>query len=406
MASNQHIKDDWAVPDLSWFNKEIPPLPEPQGEILRVYDTDQLMDAVSRAKAGTTIMLEEGTYQLKDTVILKHDRLTLRGASNDRSKVVLLGNGFHGNSSVGPGEAISIKDGQNITVANLTIKECRVHGISVQGTTHCQGVHIYNVGFIDIGERGVKVNTSTSDEYPHSESGIVEYCWFEQTQQVDPNRQDGFGGNYISGIAALGVKDWIIRDNVFINVRGATDRGEAILVWVSCVGTIVERNIVFGCNRGICIGNWHGAEKENYWHHKGGIVRNNFVYTPDRFEGSSGIEIVKVKGLKVFNNTVFHDNPNASRAFEYLHPETSVEIKNNLVRGLIRSREGGKADLERNLTQVQADWFIDPENGDLRLTEKAAEALGAGVMLPEVRDDFFGTPRSGFYDIGAHQITK
>jgi hypothetical protein len=390
--------------DLSWLNKEkvVPPLPEPTGEVVYVSNTLELLNAISKAKPNSTIMLEEGVYQLVDTLTLNKEGLTLRGAPQDRSKVVLVGRGFKGDGKFGPDMGIYINEADNITVANLTLKDFRLHAISIHGHTQPHNIHIYNVGFIDIGERSIKV----SHGGPHAEGGIIEYCYFEQIQSVDPDRDDGFGANYIGGIDAHGIKDWIIRDNVFVNIRGATGGGRgAIFIWNDSIGTIVERNLIIGCDCGISIGNWHNATIEGFWHHTGGIVRNNFIFAPARQGDIYGIEIVKVRDLKVYNNTLFHGNPDYERAFEYMHPDSTMEIKNNLVHASILSREGGQAELQNNLVQVPADWFVDPQNGNLCLTDKAMEPRGAGVSLEDVPDDFFGNPRKGVYDIGAEQIS-
>ena len=112
-----------------------------------------------------------------------------------------------------------------------------------------------------------------------------------------------------------------------------------------------------------------------------------------------------VDGLKVYNNTIYHFNQSYFRGMRYILEENVLEIKNNIVRGRI-SHEGS-AELSNNMTEVSNSWFVDPANGNLQLTAAAAEAIGAGLILDEVTEDFFGNSRvNSLYDIGAHQVTQ
>lgn len=392
--------------DLSWLNRPVPAMPSPSGEVVEVNCVDGLLAAAKNAQPGTTILVAEGVYQLPETVLLEKDGLTLMGNTDNRDKVVLKGNGFYAEDA-GPRDIVTIQYGKKITVANLTIQGCDHYGISIQGHTGPHEVHIFNVKFIDIGQRSIKGNAASYGKL-NADYGLVEHCYFEQTKPIFADRQDGFGGNYVAGMDLHGVKGWIIRDNIFLNIQGATGEGRAaIFVWNNSIDTIVERNLIIGCDRGIAIGNPHGPNEfaraaEKVYHHTNGVVRNNFIYS---LRDRMSVELVKTRGLLFANNTIFNDNPQCRRSVEYSFPATSVKIVNNLVRGEITSLEGGKAELVNNLTQVPDDWFMNPCSGDLRLTAKASQAVGAGVKLEQVTDDFMGNPRLGVNDIGAHQIS-
>lgn len=390
-------------PDLGWLKKFAPPLPPPEGEVVRVSTVSSLQAAVRTASPGTTIVIAGGTYPLQETLVLERNGLTLRGASGQREAVLLVGNGFHGERP-GPAHAIRII-GDDVTVADLTIKEFSLHGLDVKGELGPRNLLVHNVGFIDIGQRSIKVS-SAGEGHPNADHGVVEWSYFEQIQSISPDRNDGFGGNYVGGIDAHGVKGWVIRDNIFVNIRGATGAGRAsIFIWNNSIDTVVERNLVIGCDVGISIGNPSGPNQfardgEKVWHHTGGIVRNNFVYAP---AGKIGVEMDKVRGLRFVNNTVVNGDPGYWRTVWFQPPTHELVVKNNLVSGLITPFQGAQAELAHNIVRAPRQWFQDPENGDLRLTAAAAEPLGAGERLVAIPDDFFGHPRTGAHAIGAHQ---
>lgn len=397
--------------DLSWFDKTPPPLQVPTENVVYVSTVSELQHAAATAEPYTTIIIAEGTYQLNFTILLDKEGMTLMGATPNREDVVLLGNGFRGERGRDPRTALQIYS-PNVTVANLTIKDFSLQGIAVQGwedpTPH--NVHIYNVGFIDIGQHNFKVNKK--DDRPHPENGIIEYCYFNQIQDIDPNRNDSTGvGNYVGAIDAHKIKNWIIRDNIILNNRGGSGGGDGgIFVWMDSIGTIIERNLLIGNNKGISIGNWHLANEENFWHHTGGVVRNNFIVLNQPQGYVVGMEIAKVNGLKVYNNTIAHFDANYFRGIRYLHEDNVLEIKNNIVRGKLSDE--GSAELKDNATSVPDTWFRDFANGDLRLTKEGFQAIRSlldddepDFVPPEVTDDFFGNARKGRHEIGAHQLT-
>src|ERR1041385_7836988 len=68
--------------------RKAPPLPAPAGPVVRVSTVDALRRAVSEAAPGTTILLADVVYPL-DELLVTGNRLTLRGESGNREKVVL-----------------------------------------------------------------------------------------------------------------------------------------------------------------------------------------------------------------------------------------------------------------------------------------------------------------------------
>jgi hypothetical protein len=295
----------------------------------------------------------------------------------------------------------------------MTLTEFNIHAIAVQGWEDPtpDGLHVYNVAFINNGRQNFKTNGGDIDR-PEPKNGIVEYCYFEQTKPIPLGRDDSKGGDYTGGIDCHKVQDWIIRDNVFVNIHGAKGGADAgIFIWNHSSGTIIERNITIGCDKGIAAGNPGVAtnflnypEAERY-HHKGGIIRNNLVFAPN---DKVGIEAFQAPGLKIYNNTVVSES-GVNRAIQYGHDVSGLEIVNNVVAGGITQviEATGKVKQSNNITRASLDWFIDAAKGNLQLTEAGKKAVKKGANLKEVKNDFFGNARkSGKIDQGAQQISK
>ncbi len=399
--------------NLDWYTKTAPALPEPSGNVVRVSSVAELEAAVSNAVPNQTIVIANGTYQLTSRINIRQEGLTIRGESNDRSKVVLLGDGFEKErKDISSASEMFTVWAPNVTIANLTLKDASVHGIAFKGESETtpHGLHVYNVAIYDIGQRYIKGTAYPGGKGGYIESGVIEYCHFEQTRKIKPFRDDIADGDYVGGFDAMNLKDWIVRDNVFINIRGAMSGGRgAVFVWINSMGTIVERNVFIGNDRSIAFGNPYVPDHVTH-HHTGGIIRNNFIYSRSY---TMGIELCATKDVKVYNNTIVNENPDYPLAVKCAHERTEgLEIKNNLVRGLISScpYQPAEAVVEKNLTQVPWMWFEDPSNGNLKLTHEGFVGIRRmedtpNFRPPEVKDDFFGNPRKGRYELGAHQLT-
>jgi hypothetical protein len=211
--------------------------------------------------------------------------------------------------------------------------------------------------------------------------------------QINPNLEP-FHGDYIGGIDMMWLKSWVMADNVFVNILGRRGGGRgAIFVWVNSENVVAERNLIVNCDRGICFGNPSGEP----FHMTGGIVRNNFIVAGR----SQGIEICQANETAVLNNTIWsgQDGP---LAVQFHKNGRGNRFINNLMTGPVEVPPGVIA--ERNLLSAHRNWFVRAEAGDLHLTSKATGAIGKGVSLKEVTDDFDGRPRESPIDLGADQV--
>jgi hypothetical protein len=375
--------------------RKAPPLPKPKGVVVRVNDVTGLRKAVAEAAPGTTILIADGTYKL-DELLIAGEKLTIRGESGDREKVILDGGGKFT-------KIVRVRGAKDLTVADLTVANSLQYGIFFLGDSGIERMTVYNVKFHNCYTRGLKgtnatrvndglgqVLTGEQANAVRPRNGRVRFCLFVN-DDVTPNNEP-YGGDYVSGMDAMWLKDWVISDNVFFNIRGQHGGGRgAVFVWVNSEGVVAERNLLVNCDRGICFGNPSGDPV----HMTGGVIRNNFIAAGR----GQGIEVCRTRGTAVLNNTVFSAAGAANVVQFHQAAGPGNRFANNLLGGGAALPEGLAA--ESNTTGARADWFVNPSIGDLHLT--AAAKPGKGKALAEVSDDFDGHKRGVPPEIGASE---
>ena len=210
----------------------------------------------------------------------------------------------------------------------------------------------------------------------------------------------------------VGADDWIVRENLIADfAKGGGDRiSYAAFFKGNSSRGVFENNLVVceyahagGTRVGLSLGGGGtGLEvsrgRDNAVEHTGGIVRNNIVmHCPD-----VALYLNKAQDTQVWNNTFFN-----TQGADVRFPASSAVIKNNLLDGRVRERDGGKSVQEHNLILKQAlfaeglsDIFEHPRAGNFHLKEPAA-LIDKGDSNPLVKFDFCNNPRTGAPDIGA-----
>jgi hypothetical protein len=342
---------------------------------------------VSASNAGggnTTILLQDGTYALSSQLWLEGTDIVIRSVSGDRDSVVIRGQGM----TSGVPHVFEV-DASAVTIADMTFGHVANHAIQIHGENDRDDLWVHNVRIYDTGEQMIKGSVSSSNNLA-SDNGIVECSLFEYTAGIGPQY-------YIGGVDVHRGANWIVRDNEFYHIRSPeVDLAEhAIHFWSNASGTLVERNRIVDCDRGIGFGLGGSG-------HTGGIIRNNMVYVTR----DVGIGLESSPGTKVLNNTVYVENYWSS--IEYRFAATSgVSIVNNLTNRAIASRDGGSGTVQDNVTNAQASWFVSPATGDLHLASgSTSSVVDQGQSLTDVDDDFDGDdrPQGSAYDIGADEF--
>ena len=372
-----------------------PPLPAPTGTVVNVATDAGLQAAVQHLASNTTIVLAPGTYVLSRTLYVKGpcSNVAIRGATNNRDDVVLVGPGMTRASYGSVPYGIWTGGGVNgILIANLTIRDLHYHPIIFNGGT--QSPHVYNVRLVDAGEQFIKSNPDAAGHGVNN--GIVEYSVIEYTTTAP--------SYYTNGVDVHTGAGWVIRHNLFRNIVGPPGQlaGPAVLMWNHSRDTIAEGNSFLNCARGISYGLQDVAGTD----HSGGIIRNNFFFRTSAQPGDVSIAVYDSPNTQVLNNTVFVSGTYSS-PIEYRFAQTTgVVVANNLLDGIISARNGATGTERNNLVGARADLFVDAAAGDLHLAPTAASAIDRGMTTSAVTDDWDGQPRpqGAGDDIGADEI--
>jgi hypothetical protein len=349
------------------------------GSVIQVSTEDELQAAVKNLQPGMTILIANGTYDLSNTLHVNNvANVTIRGTSGC-DDVVLIGRGMT-NSDFGPVPHGIWTNSSNTVIAHLTIRDVYYHPVILN--PGAQRPRIYSVRLKNGGEQLIKGNP-TSLAKQGINNGIVEYSIME----FDMTSRD----HYTNGVDIITGDNWIIRDNLFRNIRAPAGQlaGPAVLMWGGSSNTIVERNLFLNTQRGIAL----GLEERVPNDHSGGIIRNNIFFRKAGETGDTGIYVANSPNTKVLHNTIILSGsyPNA---IEYRFSDTTgVEIRFNLTDARIVARDGATGNVANNIMSASSGMFVDPANNDLHLRSTAALAIDAASVHPDVSDDYDGQLR-------------
>ncbi|MBN1671017.1 MAG: right-handed parallel beta-helix repeat-containing protein [Kiritimatiellae bacterium] len=373
------------------------------GTVYTVSTASQLSAAVGSANSAgvpATILLADGTYAISSMLHVQCADLIVRSASGDRTAVVIRGPD-EGPSATLPN--VFLIASHRVTVADITLGWCRWHGIQARGESpyHVAGLHVHNCRFVNCNEQFIKGSSGAGDPVGLSD-GIIENCLFEFTS--------GYAYQYYTGgiDIHMGV-NWIVRDNLFRNIRtpaaGGSAAEHAVHFWKRAAldqNVVVERNWIVNCDRGIGFG--LSNESGGF---RGGrsVIRNNMVYNGGAGPYTDvGIGLEWASDVDVFNNSVVVESYWAPIEYRF-SGTTNVVFRNNVTDKAIRQRDGGSATRVNNIESVQTAWFRDRANGDLHLAAGAATLIDNGTTLSGFVDDVDGDtrPQGAGWDIGADE---
>jgi hypothetical protein len=272
-----------------------PALPAPAGNVIDVTpaQASQLAAIVAGAASGDTIRLADGTYPLHgDLLHFATPNVTLRSASGNRDAVVLDG-AYQG------GNVILVR-ASNVTIADLTVTRAWFHPIHVTpASTHVSGTVIHNVRVVDPGEQAIKINADATQTL-FADQGVIRCSRIELTDAGRPHVRNNC---YTGGIDAHRARGWWIHDNEiegFFCASGLSEHG--IHLWTGSRDTLVERNRIRNCARGIGFGLGQATPGRTYADnpcggaaqigHYDGLIRNNVVFAddPDLFASAAGFD--------------------------------------------------------------------------------------------------------------------
>ncbi len=385
-------------PQQAWFPvaPALPPAPDDRVEVSTV---EELIRAIEEARPGQTILVADGHYRMPRYVEICANRVTLRGASGHRERVVLDGvQSMHG-------ELLGFRSCSDVTVADLTIQNIRYNGFKINSDSGVQRLTIRNCIIHNIWQRGVKgVKVPEEDRETLRPKGCrIQYCLFynDRPKRLADDPHDIAQGNYIAGIDVMYAKGWTICDNVFVGIQGRTFEGRgAVFLWFDTQDCVVERNIIIDCDVGLQIGNPHRADGVQY-HCLRCVARNNFITRAPE----AGIVTVYTKDCAVVHNTIHDPGTRMNRLLRTVFTNDGLLVANNLLSGPGTSNESdSEIRFLGNLLRDVSGAFTDPARGDLHLTQAAGGIVDQGAALPApVDDDIDRQPRDDRPDIGADE---
>jgi hypothetical protein len=359
------------------------------GTVVTVNNETEFVNAVNQANSNggnMTILIADGTYQVASTSwypYITASNVIFRSLSGNRDAVILTGSGVADVSSSGT-EVVIYAAGDNITIADLTIKDVGNHAIAVTG----DNLYVYNVKIQNTYEQMIKGNSSGNG----INNGKVKCSLFEYTNGIGPQW-------YIGGLDIHTGTNWTVSDNVFKDISSPSRSfaEHAIHFWDLSADNLIERNKIVNCDRGIGFGLGSSANS-------GGTIKNNMITNDGTgLFNDVGISIETSPNTKIYNNTVHVEYQNA---IEYrFTASTNIKISNNLTNKLIKSRNGGSATLTTNIENAVSTWFVDLAMGDLRLASNIPAVVDMGTTLADVTKDIDKVTRPQFsnFDIGAFE---
>ena len=391
---------------MSWLFKALLPLNllaiGLQAREVSVSDSAGLLTAIQSAAAGDVITLSDGTYPLNQSPSCSaagtRDQPIIVRAENLGDVLIQLDT-VAGFQVVGP----------NWIFENLEIEGVCASHSACEHAFHIGGrgdhtiirrvkMHEFNAAIKGNGE-------AVGSERLYPDDVLIEYS---ELYNSSPRST----ANPVTPIDVVGGRRWIIRGN-FIHDHakaGGNNISYAAFLKGHSRDGLFERNLVvcellhsgqirLGLSFGgggsspefICEGGDCSLE------HVGGVMRNNIIAN---CPADVGIMLNKAHDVGVFNNTLYN-----TTGIDLRSEAAVAEIKNNILSGRIRERDGGKAVTATNLTQVSkadfASWFRDPYNFDFGLVD-GTSFRNQGTFLPSVLVDFCTNARDdGFNDIGA-----
>lgn len=391
------------------------PLPAPTGTIVNVDPSmaAALPGLVREAAAGTTFVLADGTYRIPGDeaarrIQIRASGVTLRSASGNASAVIIDGEYV-------TSEVITVH-ADDVTIAEVTVTHAVDHGIHVtpfDGEGDITGFRLLGARLTDCGEQFLKVNPGGARD-GFVDGGEVACSHFEMTDDGRPHVERAVGGCYTGGIDVHSARGWLVRDSRFVDIYCAGEglAEHAIHFWVGARDTIVERNTILNCARGIGFGLVEDGVTRAYADdpypglfigHYDGIIRNNVIVADIPYY-DTGIELAQARGTLVAHNSIA-ETTGATATFSSIDSRfrnAMTTVRNNLVRR-ITVRDEAMSAADHNVENVPLDHFEDAAGGDLHLTAGASMAIDVGVPIPGIDEDFEGDARDAMPDLGADE---
>ncbi len=368
------------------------------GVVVPVGSTQELIDAIGDALPGHVITLAPGTYDVDQNLSCVVD--------GTAAEPIVVRADQLGDALI----RFDAVEGFKVSGAHWTFENLDIEGVC---STHSACEHAFHLfgdaDFVQIrGNRMHEYNAMiksniTSGAFP--DDVVVEFNEFFNSTVRNTS-------NPVTPIDIVGGRRWQVRANLIADFGKGQGNGisyAAFLKGNSKLG-LFERNLVIcelnhtgGIRLGLSFGGGGSGpssiceEGTCTPEHEDGIMRNNLIVNcPD----DVGIYLNEAADVRIYNNTIYN-----TTGVDVRFTASVAELRNNILSGQIRERDGGTAIEGVNLESVSlgefAAWFTDPANADFGLLD-GSSFVDLGETLAEVLADYCANGRDdGSTDLGA-----
>jgi hypothetical protein len=367
-----------------------------------VSSASQLASAVENARAGDVITLAPGIYELART------RISAAAAGSPETPIVVRAERL-GDALIRWDNAGSFVEGFLVSGPWWRFENLDIEGVCASDTDCEHAFHI--VGDADhVVVRGNRLHGFNAMIKANQLGGLFpDDAVIEGNELFNPAPRDT--ANPVTPIDVVGGRRWVLRENLIYDhaKAGGNQISYAAFLKGNSKDGLIERNLVI-CERfhtgqvrlGLSFGGGGSGpasiceESTCTPEHEGGLMRNNIIVN---CPADVGIYLNEAADSQVHHNTLFN-----TTGIDVRFAASSVDLRNNLLNGRIRNRDGGQSTEGGNLEEVALadfrDWFSNPAAADFTLVDGTA-LVDLGELVPSVLDDYCGNPRDAVADIGA-----
>jgi hypothetical protein len=299
----------------------------------------QGLSEANLSEGNTAIYLSDGHYKLTKTLVISKPNILLLSKSGDPQKVLLSGSGMQAYKKV---FHVVLVASHGTIIDGMTLQNTSHHLVQIQGGKGANDFVLRNCVLQDSYQQLIKVTASASMK---ADNGLIENCIFQYTRGIGPNW-------YIGGIDAHGATNWIVQNNLFMNIASPGKRisEHAVHFWDKSESNIVRHNYFVENDRAIGFGMRLKTRANRIRDNIGGSIYNNLIYHSSQRIGFAdvGIVVENSPDTEIKNNFIYqlHKYPNA---IEFRFDDTdNVFIENNITNRDITGRNGAKATMHNN----------------------------------------------------------
>ncbi len=303
---------------------------------ISVNSTAQLDSAFRQASAGTRIILLSGVYK-----VYRLD--TVSGGTAENPIIV---------EAATPGMAVIQATGSE--AISIHHPYWIIKGLTIEGSPNSEhAFHITNNADNVIIKENTLVNFHAQIKVNGENNGFPDNGLIENNDLF--NTQIRNTDSPVTTVDIVAGNNWIIRGNYIADfAKGLSDKTSyGVFIKGNSMKGLIERNLVICANNtqgSIRVGMSFGGggtgtafceNQDCSIENTGGVMRNNIVLNCS----DVGIYLNKARDTVITNNTLL-----MTTGIDVRFPESNAMIQDNILTGAIRERDGGKADIRKNVS--------------------------------------------------------